>query len=91
VEVFRITPNVYYYSNFSKFVECIAGSKVMKKVTLLQLASINSVATPGKSLAKMKEVVEACKKKKTVELWKENYTVNGKVDLDSNDEELVSG
>ena len=32
----------------------------------------------------LKRVVDACcKKKKTVELWKENLAVNGKVDLDA--------
>ncbi len=74
VEVFRVELSAHG-KDFAKFVECIAGSKVMKKVTLHQSASIKSVETPGGTIAQMRKVVEACKKKKTVELWKENFTV----------------
>jgi hypothetical protein len=82
VEVFRVELSAHG-KDFAKFVECIAGSKVMKKVTLYQSASIKSVETPGGTIAQMRKVVEACKKKETIELWKENYTVDGKVDLNA--------
>jgi hypothetical protein len=73
-----------------KVVECITGSKMLKKVILDGSDGIYLCARQDR-LLEMKKLVEACKKKKTVELWKENFKVNGKVDLDSNDEDLVSG
>ncbi len=68
--------------DFSKLSECIAGSKVSKKV-ILDGSTFNNDGGWANSIAQLKILVEACKKKKTVELWKENFTVNGKVDLDA--------
>ena len=68
--------------DFSKLAECITGSKVLKKVILDGLNFIN-VSGKVKKITALKRVVEACKKKNTVELWKENLAVNGKVDLDA--------
>ena len=69
--------------DFSKLAECITGSKVLKKVILDGLNFIN-VSGKVKKKTALKRVVDACcKKKKTVELWKENLAVNGKVDLDA--------
>jgi hypothetical protein len=82
VEVLRVELS-FRGIDVTKFVECIAGSKVMKKITLDRPTTISSVEMPGETLTKMKKVVEACKKKETIELWKGNYPVNGKVDLDA--------
>jgi hypothetical protein len=65
-----------------KVVECITGSKMLKKVILDGSDGIHPRARQDR-LLEMKKVVEACKKKKTVELWKENFTADGKVDLDA--------
>ena len=64
VEVFRVELSAHG-KDFAKFVECIAGSKVMKKVTLHQSASIKSVAPPRGTIAQMRKVVEDCKTEKT--------------------------
>jgi hypothetical protein len=69
-----------YFLDFSKLSECITASKVLKKVILDGLALTTGSGQTNR-IAELKRVVEACKKKKTVELWKENFTVNGKVDL----------
>jgi hypothetical protein len=83
LEVVRIILSCYRLG-FSKLVECIAGGKVLKKVILDEL--IGDDGSGGVDMkVELKKVVEACKKKKTVELWKENFTVgvNGKVDLNA--------
>jgi hypothetical protein len=82
VEVLRVRLNVYG-SDYGKIVQCIAGSKVLKKVIFDRSASILTIETLGGTIARLKEMVEACKKKETIELWKENYTVDGKVDLNA--------
>jgi hypothetical protein len=58
------------------------GSKVLKKVTLYGWTP-GDVEARANRITKVKRVVESCKKKKTVELWKENYAVNGQVDLNA--------
>jgi hypothetical protein len=58
------------------------GSKVLKKVILYGWTP-GDVEARANSITELKRVVEACKTNNTVELWKENYTVNGKVDLDA--------
>ena len=58
----------------SKLVECIAGGKVLKKVILDELIGDDGSHEVDMK-AELKKVVDACKKKKTVELWKENFTV----------------
>jgi hypothetical protein len=68
--------------DFSKLSECIAGSKVLKKVIIGRLTR-PAVSGQANRIAELRKVVEACKKKKSVELWKENFTVNGKVDLNA--------
>jgi hypothetical protein len=68
--------------DFSKLSECIAGSKVLKKVIIDGVLPTAPSMTANR-IAELKKVVEACKRKKTVELWKENFTVNGKVDLNA--------
>jgi hypothetical protein len=68
--------------DLSKLVECIAGSKALKKVILDGLTPTDATKRANR-ITELKRVVEACKKKKTVELWKENFTVNGKVDLNA--------
>jgi hypothetical protein len=68
--------------DFSKLSECIAGSKVLKKVIIGRLTR-PAASGQANRIAELRKVVEACKKKKTVELWKENFTVNGKVDLNA--------
>jgi hypothetical protein len=74
-----------YSSGLSKVAECITGSKMLKKVVLdgsRGSRNIHPSQRPGRS-SEMKKLVDACKKRKTVELWKENFLVNGKVDLDA--------
>jgi hypothetical protein len=71
-----------YYIDFSKLSACITASKVLKKVILDGLSDTKGSGQKDR-LAELKKVVEACKKKKTVELWKENFTVDGKVDLNA--------
>jgi hypothetical protein len=61
---------------------CISGSKVLKKVILDGSGGPFAGASEA-WIEAIKKLVEACKKKKTVELWKENFTVDGKVDLDA--------
>jgi hypothetical protein len=68
--------------DFSKLSECIAGSKVLKKVIIDGVLPTAPSMTANR-IAELKIVVEACKKKESVELWKENFIVNGKVDLNA--------
>jgi hypothetical protein len=70
-----------YEVEFSKLAECIADSKVLKKVILEGLTPIDATAARANRITELKRLVEACEKRKTVELWKENFIVNGKVDL----------
>jgi hypothetical protein len=79
VEVFRVLSG--HGMDVTRIVECIAGSKVMRKVILDGIPSTHVCARAR--IAELKRVVEACEKKNTVELWKENFTVDGKVDLDA--------
>jgi hypothetical protein len=79
VEVFRFLSG--RGMDVTRIVECIAGSKVMRKVILHGIPSTHVSARAR--IEELKRVVEACEKKNTVELWKENFTVNGKVDLDA--------
>jgi hypothetical protein len=72
-----------YTAPMSKLTECIASSKVLKKVILSGLMSTIPSSGQASRITELKKVVEACKKKETVELWKENFTVNGKVDLNA--------
>jgi hypothetical protein len=72
-----------YTAPMSKLTECIASSKVLKKVILSGLMSTIPSSGQASRITELKKVVEACKKKKSVELWKENFIVNGKVDLNA--------
>jgi hypothetical protein len=81
LEMIRVTRGRYRV-DFSKLADCITGSTVLKKVILDGLTFVN-VSGQVNEIAELKKVVEACKKKKTVELWKVNFIVNGKVDLDA--------
>jgi ribonuclease PH len=60
--------------DLSKLVECITGGKVLKKVILDEVSGEDGSHEVDMK-AELKKVVDACKKKKTVELWKENFTV----------------
>jgi hypothetical protein len=71
-----------YRVDFSKLAEYITGSTVLKKVILDGLMSTFPIARANR-MAELKKLIEACEEQGTVELWKENFTVNGKVDLNA--------
>jgi hypothetical protein len=80
-EVIRVTLSLHRVDS-SKLADCITGGKVLKKV-ILDGSNRPAVSGQANTRAELKKVVKACKKMKTVELWKVNFIVNGKVDLNA--------